>query len=171
LKIDQSAGAPILNVFGGKITTYRKLAESALEKIAAFLPATGQNWTAGVPLPGGDFPVDGVAALNDRLMAEFPFLSGRWAARLVKAYGVEAFDVLGEAKTKADLGQDFGADLTEREASWLVEKEFARSAEDIVWRRSKLGLRLTKQEIDRLDTWLDASLADAVAMPSVPTAV
>ena len=79
--------------------------------------------------------------------------------------------MLGDAKTKADLGQDFGADLTEREASWLIKKEFARSAEDIVWRRSKLGLRLTKQEIDRLDTWLDASLADAVAMPSVPTAV
>ena len=154
LKVDQSAGAPILNVFGGKITTYRKLAETALEKITPFFPKVGKPWTAGVPLPGGNFPVDGVGALTQRLAAKYPFLSAAWGTRLVKAYGLDAFDVLGDAKAEADFGLNFGANLTEREVNWLVENEFARTAEDIVWRRSKLGLRLTTQEIDVLDAWL-----------------
>ena len=167
LKVDQTAGAPILNVFGGKITTYRKLAESALEKMTPFFPNVGKPWTAGVPLPGGNFAVDGVLALKQALMAQYPFLSDRWAMRLIKAYGVEAAEVLGDAKTKAELGQGFGADLTEREVMWLVEKEFARSAEDIVWRRSKLGLRLKQTEIGILQDWLAAApvqsfLKDAV---------
>ena len=154
IKVDQSAGAPILNVFGGKITTYRRLAETALENIAPFFPGLPKAWTAGVALPGGDFPVDGVAALKARLMGKYAFLSDSWAMRLVKAYGVEAFEVLGEAKTAEDLGQAFGADLSAKEVTWLVEKEFARSAEDIVWRRSKLGLRMSKEEIDALEAWL-----------------
>ena len=154
LKVDQSAGAPILNVFGGKITTYRRLAETALEKITPFFPKAGKPWTAGVPLPGGNFPVDGVDALTQRLAARYTFLSPTWVARLIKAYGLDAFNVLGDAKVEADLGQNFGANLTEREVNWLVENEFARTAEDIVWRRSKLGLRLTTQEIDVLDAWL-----------------
>lgn len=154
LKVDQSAGAPILNVFGGKITTYRRLAETALEKITPFFPKAGKPWTAGVPLPGGNFPVDGVDALTQRLAATYPFLSAAWVTRLIKAYGLDAFNVLGDANVETDLGKHFGANLTEREVNWLVENEFARTAEDIVWRRSKLGLRLTPQEIDVLDAWL-----------------
>ncbi|KIN61988.1 Aerobic glycerol-3-phosphate dehydrogenase [Sulfitobacter noctilucicola] len=154
LKVDQSAGAPILNVFGGKITTYRKLAESALEKIVPFFEEARDPWTAGVALPGGDFAVDGVDALREKLCAQYSFLSERWAARLIKAYGTESFDVLGEAKTAEDLGQNFGADLTAREANWLVEREFARKADDIVWRRSKLGLRMSDEEIASLEQWL-----------------
>jgi glycerol-3-phosphate dehydrogenase len=154
LKVDHSTGAPILNVFGGKITTYRKLAETALEKIAPFFPSAGKAWTAGVALPGGDFPVDGVAALKRRLAAQYAFLSDPWASRLVKAYGLDAFVVLGDAKVETDLGKNFGSNLTEREVSWLVAKEFARTADDIVWRRSKLGLRLTTLEIQVLDDWL-----------------
>ena len=100
LKVDQSAGAPILNVFGGKITTYRKLAETALEKITPFFPKVGKPWTAGVPLPGGNFPVDGVGKLTQRLAAKYPFLSAAWGTRLVKAYGLDAFDVLGDAKAR-----------------------------------------------------------------------
>jgi glycerol-3-phosphate dehydrogenase len=156
LKVDQSAGAPILNVFGGKITTYRRLAERALEKIAPFFEGAQAPWTAGVPLPGGDFPVDGVSALRAKLLEQYPFLTGRWLERLLKAYGMDAFIVLGDAKAATDLGQNFGSDLTEREVKWLLDKEFAQTAEDIVWRRSKLGLRLTKQEIKVLDAWLNA---------------
>jgi len=167
LKVDQSAGAPILNVFGGKITTYRRLAETALEKITPFFPKAGKPWTAGVPLPGGNFPVDGVGALTLRLAAKYPFLSAAWVTRLVKAYGLDAFDVLGDAKAEADLGQNFGANLTEREVNWLVENEFARTAEDIVWRRSKLGLRLTTQEIDVLDAWLAKALASSSQQQTV----
>ncbi|MGC1506454.1 MAG: glycerol-3-phosphate dehydrogenase [Sulfitobacter sp.] len=161
LKLDQSAGAPILNVFGGKITTYRRLAESALEKIAPFFSQIKQPWTAGVPLPGGDFPVDGVAALTKKLRKEYPFLDDRWAARLIKAYGTEAFAVLGDVKSAEELGENFGANLTEYEVLWLIEKEFARCAEDVVWRRSKLGLRMTPQEISLLDEWM----AQVTAMP------
>jgi glycerol-3-phosphate dehydrogenase len=154
LKVDQSAGAPILNVFGGKITTYRKLAESALEKISPFFPSIGQPWTAGAALPGGDFPVDGVIALTDRLMRAYPFLSDRWAKRLIKAYGTDSFLLLNNAQTVADLGQSFGADLTEAEVKWLIQYEFAQSADDIIWRRSKLGLKLTQPEIGVLIEWL-----------------
>jgi glycerol-3-phosphate dehydrogenase len=154
LKVNETAGAPILNVFGGKITTYRRLAESALEKIEQFFPNTGQPWTAGVALPGGDFPVDGVDALTQKLANAYAFLNARWATRLVKAYGLDAFDVLGDATAEADLGHNFGANLTECEVRWLMDNEFAHTAEDIVWRRSKLGLRLTIQEIDALDAWL-----------------
>jgi glycerol-3-phosphate dehydrogenase len=158
LKVNETAGAPILNVFGGKITTYRKLAEAALEKVVPFFPQAGTPWTAGVAMPGGDFPVDGVAALKARLAAQYPFLTARWTDRMIKAYGLDAFDVLGDAKTEPDMGQNFGSNLTEREVVWLIENEFVHTAEDVVWRRSKLGLRMTVQEIELLDKWLAARL-------------
>ena len=154
LKLDRSAGAPVLNVFGGKITTYRPLAESALDKLAAVLPAMSGPWTAGVPLPGGDFPVDGVADLRARIAARYPFLTPAWCARLQRAYGTETFAVLGDAASAADLGEDFGATLTAREVAWLCAQEYAQTAEDIVWRRSKLGLRLGAEHIETLDAWL-----------------
>lgn len=159
LKLNETGGAPILNVFGGKITTYRRLAENALEKIAPFFPETGPSWTAGVALPGGDFAVDGVNALISKLEAQYSFLSPRWATRLIKGYGTDAFAILGNAKSVSDLGLDFGATLTAREVTWLIEKEYARTAEDIVWRRSKLGLRMTAEEIAALDVWVKKSLA------------
>ncbi len=156
LKVDSADGAPILNVFGGKITTYRKLAEDAMDKIAPYFPGTPGHWTAGVALPGGDFPVDGVDDLIDRLSRDYPFLSPFWARRLVRAYGTLGWDVLGQAETKADLGVDFGATLTESEVVWLVSREYARTAEDVVWRRNKLGLRLTSDEIEALESWMHA---------------
>ena len=140
LKLDDSAGAPALNIFGGKITTYRRLAESALDKIGARLDVPQGRWTAGVPLPGGDFPVDGVAGLVADLQSAHPFLTDRWAKRLVRAYGTDAALLLNGARTAADLGQDFGATLTAAEVDWLMSREFARTAEDVLWRRSKLGL-------------------------------
>ncbi len=150
------ADAPLLNVFGGKITTYRRLAEDALDKLAPHLPDLPGRWTAGVPLPGGDFPVDGVPVLIAGLRDAHPFVSDAWARRLVRAYGTEALDMLGGAKTTADLGRDFGATLTEREVIWLMDREFARSAADIVWRRGKLGLRMDAAQIAALDDWMQA---------------
>jgi len=155
LSVDEGAGAPALNVFGGKITTYRKLAEEALAKIGAHLPLGGGAWTAGVPLPGGDFPVDAVPRLTDGLRASHPFLTERWASRLVRAYGTDAREVLGDAQGEDDLGQRFGADLTEREVDWLMDREFARTAEDLLWRRTKLGLRLSAQEAAALDAYMN----------------
>ncbi|MDG1473152.1 MAG: glycerol-3-phosphate dehydrogenase [Ascidiaceihabitans sp.] len=142
-------GAPLLSVFGGKVTTYRKLAQQALAKLDL-----GEDWTAGVPLPGGDFPVDGVADLSAGLQRDYPFLSEKWAARLVRAFGTEARDILGEAKAATDLGIDFGATLTGAELRWMIEREYVHTAEDAVWRRTKLGLRLSKDQIATIDKWI-----------------
>ena len=163
LSLDQT-GAPLLNVFGGKITTYRRLAESALEKIAPFFPGTKGKWTARVALPGGDFPHDGVAALTAALRAAHPYLGDYHAGRLIRAYGTEAMVVLGDAKSMADLGRDFGATLTEAEVHWLISREYARHAADIVWRRTKLGLRMTTAQIEALEVFMtDAQAAHAAA--------
>lgn len=153
-------GPALLNVFGGKITTYRRLAESALEKLTPHLPAASGAWTAGAPLPGGDFPVDGVEPLIERLRADFPFLDDRWARRLIRAYGTEAREILGTAASASDLGESFGATLAEAEVAWLMDREFARTAEDVVWRRSKLGLRMSADEIAHLDAWMRARAGD-----------
>ena len=159
LRVDSEGGAPLLNVFGGKITTYRRLAESALEKIGAHLDMGKGPWTAGVPLPGGDFGVDEVGELVARLKAEHPFLDGYACRRMIRAYGTEAWDMLDGAKGAADLGEPFGATLTAREVEWLMIREWARTAEDVVWRRSKLGLRLTDVQIERLDAWMSEARA------------
>ena len=154
LSLDTGAGAPLLNVFGGKITTYRRLAEQALEKLAPGFPAMSGAWTAGVALPGGDFAVDGFAALVAGLAHDYPFLTPFWARRLARAYGTEARIVLGSATEPGHLGRAFGATLTAAEVRWLMVKEYARTAEDVVWRRSKLGLRLTAEEIAALEVWM-----------------
>ena len=151
---DVSLGAPALHVFGGKITTYRRLAESAMAKLAEDFPEMPGNWTAGVAMPGGDFPVEGVSDLVVQLRAEYPFLTDSWALRLIRAYGTEARDVLGDAQSAEDLGRDFGATLSAREVTWLMTREYARTAEDVVWRRSKLGLRMNAEEISALDEWM-----------------
>jgi glycerol-3-phosphate dehydrogenase len=156
LRVDTTAGAPVLNIFGGKITTYRRLAESALDLIGQHLPVSSGPWTAGKPLPGGDFAVDGVPGLVADLRGKYGFLTESWALRLVRAYGTEAAKVLSGAAQAADLGQDFGATLTEAEVLWLMRHEYARAAEDIVWRRNKLGLRLSAEQIETLDRWMRA---------------
>ena len=154
LSVETSGGAPILNIFGGKITTYRKLAEDALDKIEPFFDAVKPHWTAGEPLPGGDFPVTGVQDLIDKLQADYPFLDPKWAQRLIRGYGTDAWAILGAAKTAADLGEPFGYNLTAAEVRWLMANEFAHHAEDVLWRRSKLGLRLNTDEAAALETWM-----------------
>lgn len=149
LHLDTS-GAPLLNIFGGKITTYRKLAEEALDKLATALPMSG-GWTHSSPLPGGDFPHDGMPALLADVQRDYPFLPKDLAARLLRAYGTDVWPLLGAAKTMADLGRDFGAGLTEAELRWLIAHEFALTAEDVIWRRSKLGLRMSSAEVATLD--------------------
>ncbi|MCA8878515.1 MAG: glycerol-3-phosphate dehydrogenase [Rhodobacteraceae bacterium] len=154
LKLERGAGAPLLNVFGGKITTYRRLAEHALERIGDALPPRGAPWTAGAALPGGDFPVDGQGRLATELKLACPFLDDRQCWRMVRTYGTDAVRLVDGAMSPDALGQDFGAGLTEREVRWLMEAEFARTAEDVVWRRTKLGLVMTEAEIDALDAWM-----------------
>ncbi|MCI2400344.1 glycerol-3-phosphate dehydrogenase [Aliiroseovarius subalbicans] len=149
LSLNQN-GAPLLNVFGGKITTYRRLSEAALAKLGL-----GKPWTARVPLPGGDFPWDGARALVGELQLTYPFLTPDWADRLVHTYGTCARALLGGAKQAVDLGRDFGATLSEVELSYLRDHEFARTGEDVLWRRTKLGLRLSAAERDAVATWME----------------
>lgn len=159
-------GPPLLNVFGGKITTYRRLAENALAKLAPHFPRASAPWTARVPLPGGDFPHDGVAALTEGLKARFGFLSDTWAKRLVRAYGSEAASLLASAQSAADLGRDFGATLTEAEVRWLMRHEFAQRAADVVWRRTKLGLRMSADQIAALDSYMTQAAKDGAISPA-----
>jgi glycerol-3-phosphate dehydrogenase len=173
-ELDHPQGsAPLLSIFGGKITTYRRLAEEALDRIAVgFPPATAaaltakKGWTARAPLPGGDFPVDAKEAQVTKLSASYPFLADQHARRLVDAYGTLAPQVLGTAKTRADLGRAFGGTLTEAEVRYLMQREWARTAEDVVWRRSKLGLRLKPEEIAALDVWMKNERINANAPAS-----
>ncbi|RLQ87740.1 glycerol-3-phosphate dehydrogenase [Notoacmeibacter ruber] len=153
--LDDNGGAPILNVFGGKITTYRRLSEQAVDRLSEAANRSGKGWTAGVPLPGGDFPVAEVDKLIASLREHHSFLDANWAKRLVRAYGTDALEMLDGARAKRDLGEMFGADLSQSEVEWLMTREFARTAEDVVWRRSKLGLRMSDQEIGRLDDFME----------------
>ncbi len=148
-------GAPLLSVFGGKITTYRKLAEAAMDKLANHFVGLKEHWTATAALPGGDFAYDGVPRLLAALQADYPFLEPSQAQRLIRTYGTDAARMLGDAKTANDLGEDFGAGLTATEVRWLCEHEFAVTAEDILWRRTKLGLHFAPGHAKRLESWLE----------------
>lgn len=163
-ELDLPGGAPLLSIYGGKITTYRRLAEEALQKLASYLKGSKakEGWTADAPLPGGDFDVSSADALIAEILRDYPFLTPAHASRLVHAYGTRAAKLLGQAKSAADLGRDFGATLTEREVRYLMANEWAVSAEDIIWRRSKLGLRLSGEDIVALDAWLAANGDDAI---------
>ncbi|HEX8167649.1 MAG TPA: glycerol-3-phosphate dehydrogenase [Beijerinckiaceae bacterium] len=163
--VDAGEGRPpVLSVFGGKITTYRRLAEHALEKLSLLLPGLGRAWTAGAPLPGGDFSGADFDAFLAQLMRARPWLPADLARRLARAYGTRTERILGDAASLADLGEDLGAGLTEREASYLVEAEWARTADDILWRRSKLGLHGGEALKRRVEAWFEgASDARAAA--------
>jgi len=147
-------GAPLLNVFGGKITTYRRLSEGAMAKLAKYFPNAGADWTHAAPLPGGDFAVDAVDALIDSLMEQFSFLDKAWATRLIRTYGTDAALMLGDAKDDDQLGEMFGATLSAVEVNWLMKHEFAQTAEDILWRRTKLGLRIDADGVARLEQFI-----------------
>jgi glycerol-3-phosphate dehydrogenase len=144
----------LLSVFGGKITTHRRLAEAAMAKLARLFPGMRGAWTAGVALPGGDFPWDGIDQVRADLARRYPFLSDATQRRLVCAYGTLAEDMLGDAGSVGDMGRCFGADLTEREVDWLSRTEWARTADDVLWRRSKFGLRFNAAEVDGFGDYL-----------------
>jgi glycerol-3-phosphate dehydrogenase len=140
IKVDGTGqDGAIVNIFGGKITTYRRLAESALEKVEEVLGARGAAWTAGASLPGGDFPVLGFEALVSELATEAPAVCEATIRRLARNYGTRARQILGP---KGELGRIFGVDLGEREVDYLMNQEWARDVDDILWRRSKLGLKI-----------------------------
>ena len=152
---DQNEGAPLLSVYGGKITTYRHLAEEAVDLMAGRLPAlSGKPWTKRQPLPGGDFPLDGLEPLKAALAARYPFLDAGTVDRIARAYGTRAERWLNGAEGWQALGKSFGAGLTAAEVDFLRQEEWAVSAEDILWRRTKLGLRLNAAEQQELADYL-----------------
>ncbi len=154
LKLDKPEGqAPVLSVFGGKITTARKLAEAVLVELKPFFPKMGAPWTAKAHLPGGDIAHDAVEARITELQKTYSFLKPQIIRRLFRAYGTEVEGMLSGARFAADLGQFFGP-LSEREITHLKDKEWARTADDILWRRSKLGLHMKPEEQQALRAYM-----------------
>jgi glycerol-3-phosphate dehydrogenase len=160
LKVDASRNgakeprAPVLSVFGGKITTYRKLAEAALAELQPFFPAMKGEWTHGATLPGGDLPNGDRAAWTAELERRYPALPRPLLDGIAHRHGTRATDVLGETRTLEDLGDDFGAGLTARETDYLRDREWASTAEDILWRRTKCGLSMTLAERERVTRYV-----------------
>ncbi len=152
---DNEKGAPVLSIFGGKITTYRVLALQAIRTLSDALDIDGDDWTKKAHLPGGDFPPDGVEALVDQYADTWPFLDKTVMHRLVRAYGTDTATMLKPVKSLANMGQDFGAGLYEVELRWLIDHEFACTAEDVLWRRSKLGLHMSETEQQAVALWFD----------------
>ena len=149
--------APVLSVFGGKLTTHRKLAETALARLAPWFAHMGPAWTDSRPLPGGD--ILGLREHTAALLRAYPQLPADWLAQLARRHGSRAARVIGGARNSADLGRDFGGGLYEREVEYFIAEEWAHSAEDILWRRSKAGLFLDPAQRADFDQWLRARLA------------
>jgi glycerol-3-phosphate dehydrogenase len=172
LELDMVDGkAPLLSIFGGKLTTYRRVAEAALARLAPHLPAPrgrAAGWTAESPLPGGDFARDGRAKLAAALAAEHTFLTVPHAARLAAAYGTRARRFLGSARASADVGPWFGDTLTAAEVRYLMTQEWAQTADDVLWRRSKLGLVLKPEETERLARFMADAAAGRESIAGTP---
>ena len=160
LKVECGDGAaPLVNIFGGKITTYRRLAESMLEKINDLLGSKGAPWTRKATLPGGDFPNTGYEALVEQNQRDYPFLPDGMAHRLVRLYGTRTADILVGASQLSDLGEDFTAGLKESEVEYLIREEWATTADDVLWRRTKLGLLIDAAAKERLEHYMAEMIA------------
>ena len=152
--------APVLSVFGGKITTYRKLAEHVMEELAPWFGST-KRWTDTEPLPGGDFHRGSLSCFEEllgSLCARYPQIPGLLLARLVRRHGTLVYEVLGRARTEVDLGECFGGGLYEIEARWMIEHEWVHSPEDVLWRRTKCGLQMGEEQMRRFGEWFRFSV-------------
>lgn len=150
------SGAGVLSVFGGKITTYRTLAQAAVDKLAPLFPQARGAWTATAALPGGDLGNESYEQYLHEAQRRWHYIPPDVVTRLVNAHGSRIDDVLGSATRLEDLGEHFGAGLTEAEISYFIDKEWARTAEDILWRRTKLGLHLSPSQIARVTAYIEA---------------
>jgi glycerol-3-phosphate dehydrogenase len=151
LVLDEGGGkAPLLTVYGGKITTYRRLAEAALARLGRYLRVP-RRWTAQSTLPGGEFPPDAFDSQTEEAMRRWPFLSRSNARRLLHAYGLRMERFLKNARNQDELGRPVAGDLTEAEVRYLVENEWAETTDDVLWRRSKIGLLASKEQVAGLE--------------------
>jgi glycerol-3-phosphate dehydrogenase len=165
----ESEPAPLLSVFGGKLTTYRRLAEDAVNQLAPLLGTHAAPWTAAAKLPGGDLPDGSFAVFARTVERRYPWLPQRLQLRYAHAYGSRIARLLGSAASLGDLGTQILPGLYEREAEYLCREEFARSAEDILWRRSKLGLHLLGTSAEPLERWLAANGPATAVRRAAPT--
>jgi glycerol-3-phosphate dehydrogenase len=150
--------APLLSVFGGKITTYRTLAEEALAELEPFYPRMKRAWTRDGTLPGGDLPAGNRETLRAELAAQFPTVPPESLRGIARRHGTRAHALLSGVRKASDLGEDFGAGLTERELTWLREHEWARKADDVLWRRTKCGLPMTPAQRARVAAYMASTL-------------
>ena len=146
----------MLSVYGGKITTYRKLADQAVDMLSDHLPVEKSDWTATTPLPGGDIPNADFDAYTDQKIKQFSWLDEKLVRVYTRDYGTRIDKLLAECKKSEDLGQHFGGNLYQREVDYLVNSEWARSSDDILWRRTKKGLTLSGENIKALDQYLES---------------
>jgi glycerol-3-phosphate dehydrogenase len=169
LDIDAAQGqAPVLSVFGGKITNYRRVAELGLEKLETFLEPLGARWTLTAPLPGGDIPGGNVAAFIAEVRRRWPFLDPLQARRLAGAYGTRISRLLDGVSSREAMGEDFGGGMTRMEVDFLIREEWARSAEDIYWRHSKTGLHASPADQQRLVAYLQVTGQQQPAQAGLP---
>jgi glycerol-3-phosphate dehydrogenase len=146
--------APLISVFGGTFAVHRRLAEDAVDRMGRYRPIE-PGWTREAVLPGGGYPAGGERDIARALSAAYPFISESHASRLVRAYGTRASAVLTGARCASDLGQRFGADLTEAEVRYLCDEEWAQTAEDVLWRRSRMGASVDASGASVLEGWFD----------------
>ena len=149
---------PFLTIYGGKLTTFRKLSENVLSKLKDFFPEMGHDWTMKKPLPGGDFLLNEKKEVINKLQKNYPYLGQNCAKRFINYYGTLSYQILKNVKSKKDLGINFGHSLTEIEVDWLLKNEFANSADDILWRRTKLGLKFNKSQKNKLIKWIETRI-------------
>jgi glycerol-3-phosphate dehydrogenase len=153
--LDLDPGSPmLLSIYGGKLTTYRRLSEHAMAKIAPFYPQLGKPWSGGTTLPGGDLDGRTFAAFLADLRQRHPQLDAEWLSRLARRHGSTVPEIIGDAKTMADLGEHFGGGLYAREVDYLMRREWAREADDVLWRRTKCGLWASAADRERLAGWM-----------------
>jgi glycerol-3-phosphate dehydrogenase len=145
---------PLINIYGGKLTTHRNLAEKAVDMLKPFFPKMGVPWTSTRPLPGGDLPERSKTLFLEALSEKYPWLSSSMALRYTQTYGTLTYQVLGDAQSLSELGEDFGQGLYEREIQYLIQHEWAMTTDDILWRRTKLGLFMTLEEVEKLNAWI-----------------
>ena len=162
---DENGKAPLLSVFGGKLTTYRKLAEHALEKLGNYYPSMGPAWTKNCILPGGELngDRDDYAA---KLRRRYPFISESLARHYARTYGSNSELILGTSSSIEELGEDFGHELYEAELRYLVEHEWVRRLDDALWRRTKLGMWLDAEQQSRVALWLTKNTRHELSLAS-----
>ncbi|MCT9000427.1 glycerol-3-phosphate dehydrogenase [Chelativorans intermedius] len=159
--LDETEGAPLLNVFGGKITTFRELAERGLGKLQRFFPQMGADWTHAAPLPGGNIENADFDSFRARIKAEYPWMPRSLRDHYTRLYGTRLSQIVGSATSLEGLGRHFGGDLYEAEVRYLVEAEWATTPEDVLWRRTKHRLHLSEAEQADFADWFSAEMREA----------